>query len=63
MAPPVCNNMSYLPLTTRISAIPGAPPLFDTSIHMVSTKSRHSFVIPRIDGLHSAVLALGIDGI
>jgi len=63
MALAVCNDLSDMPLSVGIDAIPWTSTVFDTCIHLVETEPRHSTEFLGPAGLHGTVPSLGVDGI
>jgi hypothetical protein len=63
MAVTLRNDMSHLSVAFSIDAIPRTPALFHTRLYMVAAQSRHAVEFPRVVGLHSSILALGLDGV
>jgi hypothetical protein len=63
LAPPLRHNLPNPPLSPRLNALPRTPPLIDSRLHLVTSKPRHSAFLPRTIGFHSAVFALGVDGV
>ncbi len=56
-------NMPDLPLFPRLDAVPRAPALIDTGVHMVETQPRHEAEFPGAAGIYGAVSAMGFDGL
>ncbi len=55
--------MPDLPLFPRLDAVPRAPALIDTGVHMVETQPRHEAEFPGAAGIYGAVSAMGFDGL
>jgi len=63
LATPLFHDLLDLPLTTRLHAIPGAPSLLHTRLHLVAQKPGHSTEFPGPAGVHGSVPAVGVDAV
>lgn len=63
LAPPLQHNLPDPPLSPRIHALPWATPLLNIRLHLVPAQPRHTTLLPGPTGLHSAVSAVGVNGL
>ena len=63
MAAIIRNDMSDMSLSACINAVPGAPAVLHTRLHLVETQSRYEAKLPWSPGVHSPIFALGTYGI
>lgn len=59
----LCYDVLDMPLSSSVHAFPWTPFILYTRLHMVETQPRYTFEFPGTACLHSAVSAMGIDGI